>query len=91
MSLRKPLKSLPLIVMMACAALPAYALQQPRAIATDSRIRTVRFSENEVYQFIGHYGFQSSIEFAQDEKITNRFHRRFDGMAYQPIRKPPFS
>jgi type IV secretion system protein VirB9 len=55
--------------MMACAALPAYALQQPRAIATDSRIRTVRFSENEVYQFIGHYGFQSSIEFAQDEKI----------------------
>lgn len=50
-------------------ALPAQALQQPRSIATDSRIRTVRFSENEVYQFIGHYSFQSSIEFAADEKI----------------------
>jgi type IV secretion system protein VirB9 len=51
------------------ATAPAMALQQPRAIATDSRIRTVRFSENEVYQFIGHYGFQSSIEFGHDEVI----------------------
>lgn len=51
------------------AALPAQALQQPRSIATDSRIRTVRYSDNEVYQFIGHYNFQSSIEFGPDEKI----------------------
>ncbi len=51
------------------AAPAAQALQQPRPLATDSRIRTVRFSENEVYQFIGHYGFQSAIEFAPDEKI----------------------
>ena len=50
-------------------ATPAHALQEPHAIATDSRIRTVRFSENEVYQFIGHYSYQSSIEFAADEKI----------------------
>lgn len=35
----------------------------------DSRIRTVRYSPNEVYQFIGHYGFQSAIEFETDEKI----------------------
>lgn len=55
--------------MAACAAAPAVALQSPRAIATDSRIRTVRFSPNEVYQFIGHYGYQSSIEFAEDEKV----------------------
>lgn len=51
------------------AASPALALQSPRAIATDSRIRTVRYSQNEVYQFIGHYGYQSSIEFEGDEKI----------------------
>jgi type IV secretion system protein VirB9 len=49
--------------------LPALALQTPRALATDSRIRTVRYSPNEVYQFIGHYGFQSAIEFEADEKI----------------------
>jgi len=47
----------------------AQALQEPRPIATDSRIRTLRFSPNEVYQFIGHYGYQSTIEFAEDEKI----------------------
>lgn len=47
----------------------AYALQEPRPISTDRRIRTVRFSPNEVYQFIGHYGYQSSIEFSEDEKV----------------------
>lgn len=47
----------------------ASALQEPRPISTDRRIRTVRYSPNEVYQFIGHYGYQSSIEFAEDEKV----------------------
>lgn len=51
------------------APLSAMALQEPHAIATDSRIRTVRYSPNEVYQFIGHYGYQSAIELAPDEKI----------------------
>lgn len=69
MCLQKPSKALIAALWVAIAAPSAMALQEPRAIATDSRIRTVRFSENEVYQFIGHYGFQSSIEFGQDEKI----------------------
>ena len=69
MNLQNPIKTLAVLLLMSTAAMPAYALQQPRAIATDSRIRTVRFSENEVYQFVGHYGFQSAIEFGQDEKI----------------------
>lgn len=50
-------------------ASPADALQTARAIATDSRIRTVRYSPNEVYQFIGHYSFQSAIQFAEDERV----------------------
>lgn len=50
-------------------AMPAMALQSPRPIATDSRIRTVRYSPNEVYQFVGHYSYQSAIEFEADEKI----------------------
>ena len=59
------------MLMAAFFALPfaAQALQAPRPIATDSRIRTVRYSPNEVYQFIGHYGYQSSIEFEEGEKI----------------------
>jgi type IV secretion system protein VirB9 len=50
-------------------AIPAFALQSSRPIATDSRIRTVRYSANEVYQFIGHYGYQSAIELEENEKI----------------------
>jgi type IV secretion system protein VirB9 len=49
--------------------LQGHALQTSRAIATDSRIRTVRYSPNEVYQFIGHYGYQSAIELEVDETI----------------------
>jgi type IV secretion system protein VirB9 len=69
MRLLKHARTAALLLTSLWAACPAYALQQPRAIATDSRIRTLRFSENEVYQFIGHYGFTSSIEFAADETI----------------------
>jgi type IV secretion system protein VirB9 len=47
----------------------ASALQESRAIATDSRIRTVRYSPNEVYQFVGHYTYHSIIEFESDEEI----------------------
>lgn len=69
MCLAKLNKTLPFILATMLLSVPAHALQQPRAIATDSRIRTVRYSENEVYQFVGHYGFQSAIEFAPDEKV----------------------
>ncbi len=68
MSLPKPSRLL-LIALIAFSAAPALALQEPRPIATDSRIRTVRYSANEVYQFIGHYGYQSAIEFESDEQI----------------------
>lgn len=56
-------------LMMPLVAASAYALQEPRPIATDSRIRTVRYSPDEVYQFIGHYTYHSIIEFESDEEI----------------------
>ena len=68
MSSPKPSHLLLLAAALLCAT-PALALQEPRPIATDSRIRTVRYSPNEVYQFIGHYGYQSAIEFEADEQI----------------------
>lgn len=57
-----------LVALLALSA-PAMALQAPRPVATDSRIRTVRYSPNEVYQFIGHYSYQSAIEFEVGETI----------------------
>lgn len=47
----------------------AGALQSPRPIATDARLKTVRYSPNEVYKFTGYYGYQSIIEFGGDEEI----------------------
>jgi type IV secretion system protein VirB9 len=48
---------------------PASALIVPQPLATDSRIKTVPYSANEIYKFTGHYGYQSAIEFGADEKI----------------------
>lgn len=46
-----------------------HALQNARPVATDNRIRTVRYGENEVYSFTGHYRYQSSIVFEEGEEI----------------------
>lgn len=37
-------------------------------ITTDSRIKTFVYNENEVYPLVVHFGYQSSIEFAQGEE-----------------------
>ncbi|MFZ4126213.1 MAG: P-type conjugative transfer protein VirB9 [Rickettsiales bacterium] len=57
------------LAMLLVAPVAVQAAQEPRPLATDSRIRTVRYSPNEVFQFIGHYGYQSAIEFEEDEKV----------------------
>lgn len=69
MCLRKTSRTVCSLALVLLIAAPVHALQSPRPIATDSRIRTVRYSPNEVYQFIGHYGYQSAIEFEADEKV----------------------
>lgn len=38
-------------------------------ITTDSRIKTLVYNENEVYQLTFHYGYQSFIELSDDEEI----------------------
>jgi len=49
----------------------AQALQKARPIATDARIKTVRYTANEVYRFVGHYGYHAIIELAESEKIQS--------------------
>ncbi|MFT6077211.1 MAG: type IV secretion system protein VirB9 [Myxococcota bacterium] len=43
-------------------------LAQVAPITTDSRIKTLVYSSNEVFQLKFHYGYQSFIEFADDEE-----------------------
>jgi type IV secretion system protein VirB9 len=49
---------------------PAHALKDPRPIASDRRIRSVVYNPNEIYKFVGHYDYQSVIEFEEDEEIV---------------------
>ncbi|SEB26324.1 type IV secretion system protein VirB9 [Variovorax sp. YR216] len=51
-----------------CAA-PAHAAKFPNPLVTDNRVRQVAYDPNQVYEIVGTYGYQTSIEFAADEKV----------------------
>ncbi len=65
------LRSLLLASSMLCAVSisDAYAVREPRPIKLDHRVRTVMYQPDEVVKFVGHYGFQSAIEFEPGESI----------------------
>ncbi len=48
---------------------PAYALRSSIPLSPDPRIRIVPYTENEVFKFVGHYSYQSSIEFDKEEEV----------------------
>ena len=41
----------------------------PRPLGGENRIKIINYMPNTVYKFVGHYEYQSIIEFAQDEVI----------------------
>jgi len=51
------------------AGSPAHATREPRPILLDHRVRTIMYQPDQVYKFVGHYRYQSSIEFESDEEI----------------------
>lgn len=55
-----------------CLALPwvqSEAAKTPQSLATDSRVRHVMYDPNQVYEIIGTYGYQTSLEFGNDEEV----------------------
>lgn len=48
---------------------PAQAAKFPNPLITDNRVKQVAYDANQVYEVVGTYGFQTSIEFAPDEKV----------------------
>jgi type IV secretion system protein VirB9 len=54
-------------LLMGAAASAAPAIPVP--IATDSRIKTLVYNENDVFTVLTHYGYQCNIEFGQNEEI----------------------
>ncbi len=63
-------KSLPLAFFLLFTSY-AVAVREPRPISTDSRIRVMTYSPNEVFKFTGYYNYQASIELAKDEEIVS--------------------
>lgn len=49
--------------------LPIGGAYAAKPIATDSRIKTFVYNENEVFRIVVHYGYHTSIEFAEGEQI----------------------
>jgi type IV secretion system protein VirB9 len=49
--------------------LPAWGAEVPTPVATDSRIKTFVYSENDVFNVVTHYGYESNIEFGLQEQI----------------------
>jgi type IV secretion system protein VirB9 len=46
-----------------------YALKEAKSLAIDKRLGVIVYSPYDVHKFVGYYGYQSSIIFAEDEVI----------------------
>lgn len=59
------------IIFCLIALFPVYGFGSdiPVPVATDSRIKTFVYSENDVFNVVTHYGYQSNIEFGGSEEI----------------------
>ena len=57
-----------LVILFSCFAFNSSFCQNV-PVTTDSRIRTLVYNPNEVYQLKFYYGYQSFIEFSEDEEI----------------------
>lgn len=54
-----------------CSLIPASAIaaKSPHALITDDRVKQVPYDPNQVYEVVGTYGYQTSIEFSNDETV----------------------
>jgi type IV secretion system protein VirB9 len=62
-------KIIKLLLMMCVLVSEANAVGIPRAVGGEARIKIVNYMPNTVYKFVGHYLYQSIIEFAPGEEI----------------------
>ena len=57
------------IVSLALISVIVFSATAAEPIISDSRIKTFVYNENDVYTLTTHYGYQSNIEFAKNERI----------------------
>lgn len=52
-------------------SLPSFAASTPTGFSVDERVKNVVYNENDVISLTGYYGYQTTIRFANYEKIQN--------------------
>lgn len=57
------------LFLMVVASSPALALRGTKPLPIDNRIQIMVYNPDDVFKFIGHYGYQSSIQFEDDETV----------------------
>lgn len=57
------------LIFLANFAVDASATGNPRPIGGENRIKIINYTPNTVFKFVGHYEYQSIIEFGLDEEI----------------------
>lgn len=57
------------VAVLLLAVADAFAAKESVPVAVDRRIRSIVYAPNEVFHFVGHYGYQSTIEFEVGEEI----------------------
>lgn len=63
------MRQLLVIIISLFIGLQVHASSLPRPIGNESRIKIINYMPNTVFKFVGHYFYQSIIEFALDEEI----------------------
>ena len=58
-----------ILIMLFILGSNVFAEQKPRSLTTDNRIKTVSFSENNVYPIYGNYGYSTHVRLAANETI----------------------
>lgn len=53
------------------APLDVFALRESQPLSIDSRLRVMVYNPNDVFKFVGFYGYESSVVFASDETIDS--------------------
>ena len=49
----------------------SFALKESRPTPIDSRIRIMVYNADDVYKYIGYYGYQAMVQLSSDEEIVN--------------------
>jgi len=69
--MRKILPIIALCSLTLCTTVTSHAAAIPQGTSADGRVKTVVYNENDVVSLRGHYGYQTTISFATQEKIQN--------------------